>query len=96
MKLIALVKTSRQISEDSWDVFTPTLSIDERTSIGEIVSWAKKHNPTYLANFQIMECEDVETKITIKYNYNMHPDQENYDKSLLDTIEKYPNFFENN
>jgi hypothetical protein len=40
MKYIAQYKSSHQISPDDWDTVTPTLEVDENTTIGQIREWA--------------------------------------------------------
>lgn len=47
MKEYAILFTrSRQISEDQWQVYHPTLKLTESTTLGDILKFAKDNNYT--------------------------------------------------
>lgn len=39
-RFIAQFKMARQISEDEWEICSPTLIVTKNTTMGEIMQWA--------------------------------------------------------
>jgi len=60
MKLIAQYKTSVRISEYEWKTITPTMIIDENTTIGEIIIWRdnKEIDITNKAEIHIIQIDE--------------------------------------
>lgn len=53
-------RTSKQVSPDDWDTFTPSLKVTNDTTIGQIMEWFKKEER--LTDLRFEAC-DVNMKI---------------------------------
>lgn len=43
LEYVVFFKHSRQISEDQWEVYTPSMKVNNNTTIGDIRDWYIKH-----------------------------------------------------
>jgi len=52
---IVTFKTSCQISIDEWSVYSPTMKVNENTTIKEIDEFYRKHMPTSSLEVKLIE-----------------------------------------
>ena len=54
---VATFRTSRQISEDSWDVFNPSLKIDSNTKVSDIENFFRKEDKVSPLEVKIIQLQ---------------------------------------
>lgn len=46
-RLVVTITCSRQIAEDRWEVYHPTMVIDEQTTMKDVVLWANSQDANW-------------------------------------------------
>lgn len=64
IEFIAQFQKSQQITEDSWEIVTPTLKVTESTTVGEILKWYSKHLPRSPMDVKIIQLAFIDNPNT--------------------------------
>ena len=60
MTYIVQFTTSEQFTEDSWKQVTPTLEVNDHTTIRDIREWMRKRGGGRITEFKVITTETIE------------------------------------